>query len=1095
MGENCVNCEAGKYTDSVDMQSCTDCLAGYYAESTASATRCIACPQGKYSVDNLQTASTSCTVCVHGRYSNSIAANDVAKCTACEAGRYNPDTGSSDPSYCQPCTPGKWNNIIASTDVIACKSCGVGKYSTHVASSSESQCDQCPNGWYQVQSAQTSCQMCPPGKSQSGTGENVCITCLKGSYSPEPGMSSCTSCNPGKMAPNDGMPVCFDCVPGKYVQHVGYWKCESCVPGKFQNIPAQTGCLDCSAGQITSMAASSSCITCQMGRFQAVAGQAKCDDCEASSFSDSLGSVTCKDCVAGRYSSRSGTVECPACLPGKYSSDDGATACDYCPEGQYESSGSGTACMDCTYGKWGPMGSVQCMDCFPGRYANVTGLSDCEDCPRGYYASAVEATFCKKCVAGTYSLDMSSTCSVCAKGSFNSFYNASECHSCGVGKFQQAVGSIECQVCPIGFATNSTESIKCFPCVEGRYAAGDANFACKKCPIGWHIALPKKGECNPCPSGKSQENSGSATCLDCQAGYMAAHDGSDKCKECENGQYQELAIQIKCVHCPAGFAAEERSRKCSERPDSIDVLSPVLLSVRVIYDPKKVLDGVPLQIDTPANVSRFRLIIEEPKQAPSSLKSNENEMITISRTEVQWSTRKDYSDKQTIGQLENEEPSIIQCRWTDSQVLTVAGTRTPIRWCYYEINMELPYSLYTAGQKIRIRLASYLSDTSWTAWRDASILPCAGLLGSGKDPGLPCPARNDLTSATEPETKITSIIYTYKSKDGDPFDVYTHSVFTNGLPTITSFLVSFAIPIFEPLVFNDESLDALMKDKRSALRKPAKCMFTQIEWSPDQDFSRLRIGARKDCQDNTKSEVIVDNFDQFAEFAGSVFSYSDDEATNSGDTDRSGGGSVLYFRVRTYLDDTSTTSHIEPARRFPAPAIRGIGRNGPLIIDNFIVNKRTLTLFLEIPGGPEEMDNKTVMEAADIMFLELQFSKEREFRQTVSVSYNVTTAHENGDTIKTVESDRVRVLRHGESPFVNVNVTFDAIETIYVQNYFIRIKAIYSNGATIIQDQTYSLWNAHARGCEPTVSEYLQTHLFNDPERPFTKVEQLQCQT
>ena len=77
MGEDCDNCEAGKYTDSVDMQSCTDCLAGYYAESTASATRCIACPQGKYSVDNLQTASTSCTVCVHGRYSNSIAANDA----------------------------------------------------------------------------------------------------------------------------------------------------------------------------------------------------------------------------------------------------------------------------------------------------------------------------------------------------------------------------------------------------------------------------------------------------------------------------------------------------------------------------------------------------------------------------------------------------------------------------------------------------------------------------------------------------------------------------------------------------------------------------------------------------------------------------------------------------------------------------------------------------------------------------------------------------------------------------------------------------------------------------------------------------------
>jgi hypothetical protein len=1056
-GETCLNCGTGLYTDSVNKQECSECPAGFYAEGERSeaATGCDACSAGFYSTLTRQHVKASaCIACSKGRYSTVLGANSIVQCTACDAGRYNEEQGSPDPSSCSPCTPGKWNNDVSSISETACRSCLLGKYSADVAASSAGNCKNCPQGWYQGDEGQTHCLLCVPGQAQSKRGQGDCEICTEGKYTGSAGLFACISCEPGTFANSKNMPLCYECQPGKYGVAPAAISCDDCAPGMYQNETKKSNCFLCLGGKISSNAGASSCSDCQMGKYQSVAGSIKCDDCNVGYYMNSVGETGCKVCLAGRFSSRAATVECPACLPGKHAPNEGTVNCNDCAAGLYENNGGASECEKCEPGKSSPMGMVECLECLPGRYANASASIECNICPGGYYTSETSENYCKVCLPGTFSLDMAITCSLCAKGTYNPNRNQSFCTECAFGSYQPKVGSPGCKDCPEGWATNGTESVKCAPCVEGRYSKGWANALCTKCPIGWKGPKPELGGCDICKAGRSQELDGAPSCIDCQPGYYAPTSGSSACLACEVGQYQKYVLSTTCEDCAAGFTAMKASRICSPMPDSKDVKPPRVIFSEVLFDRAAVLDRVPLS--THANATKIRLVVEEPRSAISSRLTNLGETVSVIRTHVRWSTRTDYSDETEIGRFLKGV----------SKYIEVSGSTNDAK--YYQAVLDLgKHSLYEPNLQIRIRVASYLSDTSWTAWRDASILPCSSLLGAGTDPNLPCPKSNTGSQIVVPEPKIISIFYDVPTKGMTNHQAFHRSVYSNEKPKFLGVKIIFTVPSFKDILFNEDELD-------QAQLRPinSRCLFSQIEWSPDSDFSRLRVGARVSCgNDGPSFSTSVSNFNEFSEFSGTIFSYP-------------GLSGKLYFRVKTYLDDTSSTSYNLPATIFPAPAKRGSENAAPQVANNRVINETTMELFLSVPSKD--------IPAAPILFLEVQFSTKREFRETVTVSYS-----RGNDDDTFIVSNRVRImLATPKSKLANVNVTFDEEKSgsIFVQKYFIRVSAVYSDGSTILQDQTYDLWGAFARGCEPVTASYLQTHYLNDDEQPYKQVQSLTCQ-
>ena len=983
---------------------------------------------------------------------------------------------------------------------------------------------------------------------------------------------------PGKNAPQKGLPLCYDCTPGKHAPASNSIVCDDCLPGYYQNEIKKLACIECEVGKVSNTFAATICNNCQLGKFQEFEAQTKCDDCDGGTFSKNVGAASCDACEPGKYASRAGTVECPSCLPGKSSSENGTVSCTDCEPGKYDGNGGALVCTDCEVGLWAPMAMVGCLDCLPGRIANKTGQSECEICQGGFYTSEQAMSICSSCRSGTFSLNMSISCSLCSKGSHNPFDHQVFCESCRSGRFQPNVGADVCIGCPEGFVTGGTESVKCSPCVEGRFSPGISKATCKKCPMGYAQNMPQSGQCEICGSGRSQETEGSPNCIDCQAGYYSNRKGTDRCSTCNVGRYQELPLKLKCEDCPSGYTAIKGSRVCSLMPRSVDVLPPRLLFSEVLFDSTVALGGVPLDIKFPANVTRLRLIVDEPRSASASIKSRPTmcppfasipgsynprkcKMVHVLRTHVRWSTRIDFSDEIEIGRFVKGE--------SEYMTSDTPGGR------YYELFLDIPKSLYTPNQNVRIRTASYLSDTSWTAWNKASLLPCASLLGSGTVPNLPCPQR-DGTAVAAPEPKVLSIVY-----DMSKNSAFIDSIYSDDDPVVSALKVEYEVPVFENRLFNEVTLEinsqvinefadvtvsqgsvvgtlkiALKSDLADCaecgqlackycsnggtntvvIRTAANvifvkniqvvigstivaaknileitvldaakirpttpnCLFTQIEWSPDSDFSRLRIGARVPCRKSLlnasiteekkssfTSSVVISNFNKFPEFSKSVFSYPDDPQSIN-----------RYFRIKTFLDDTSTTVHQLPATKFPAPAKREDTNYGPQLAGNLIINASTLQLSL---SKPEQNIPK-----AKIMFLEVQFSLQREFRETVIVSYsgqniqNISDISNNqyNENTEVVVTDRVRVILNSNSSNVTVNVTFDVEKTgsIFEQEYYIRVSAMYADGSTIVQAETYNPWGAYSRGCKPSTATYLQTHLFNDDDRPFQRVEELRCQ-
>jgi hypothetical protein len=487
--------------------------------------------------------------------------------------------------------------------------------------------------------------------------------------------------------------------------------------------------------------------------------------------------------------------------------------------------------------------------------------------------------------------------------------------------------------------------------------------------------------------------------------------------------------------------------------------------------------------DSPANARRVKITLEEPAAGVGSQGQLAGIPVLPVYTVVSWAQREDFTDSQEVGRVNAGG-------WND-QTKTVDRVSTPEER-YHQLVVELPSSLYTQGFSLRLRAASYLNDSSWTRSTTAPALPCPALLGNGTN-NLPCPPFDE-KSASPPAPQLVTGEYVVPAT-GPARDAFDDSLLRRGVPIIGSIRVTMKLPEYSALAFEEATLDAMK------LRPPTpKCLFTQIEWSPDSNFARLFVGARPACSvPGAEISATIDNFaDNLESLSSSIFSYPKIQP-------------LLFFRARAYLDDSSTTSMVNPALTFPGVLIRepqNIGDEAfaPQLLNDTIVDEWTLTLRL---GPPALRNPKT-----HILFLEVQVSDKLHFRELTEVMYNVDpeapacSRARNRSTVSdllfantlihasdeinlfrdidhnapsgyvpgclTSDKIRVRVSPTDSAAPLNINVTFP--ESIYQQSYYFRVSAILSDSSVILQDQKYNNWGAFSRGCQHA-KEYLQSYV------------------
>ena len=141
------SCPAGHATNDLG-DACVVCLPGTYSESSEVA-ECAACPAGTYSTATGASNSTTCTPCLAGSYSLITGAG--FDCTVCPAGGHCP--GGDVVTF----AVGNWSVV---DDKWVLGSCPSG----HEAGTGYDMCVRCPAGEYSLgQGLHTSCMPCPTG--------------------------------------------------------------------------------------------------------------------------------------------------------------------------------------------------------------------------------------------------------------------------------------------------------------------------------------------------------------------------------------------------------------------------------------------------------------------------------------------------------------------------------------------------------------------------------------------------------------------------------------------------------------------------------------------------------------------------------------------------------------------------------------------------------------------------------------------------------------------------------------------------------------------------------------------------------------------
>jgi hypothetical protein len=311
-----VNEKSAEITQSTE---CVTCEAGTYTDSMNASARCLNCPVG--------TSGIGCQICTPGSYRGST--DSAISCLNCPEGYYQNLAGS--PS-CFSCIPGKAQNM---TNQAGCNTCLANEYAETSASLN---CTTCPEGyWTNTRVQSSSCSSCAAGT--AGVYGKDCIVCDTGRYRDT----------------NDAANACLDCPAGYSQKEERSPACLKCFPGQYQTQEKSEGCLTCGINEYSSIAAVT-CVGCPLGKYTAGAdASAACSACPAGTAG-----AGCVICAQGKY--RGTTDEatvCLECVPGQFSKPikdengnllEGQPFCLDCDLGEFQPDKGQPSCISCETG-------------------------------------------------------------------------------------------------------------------------------------------------------------------------------------------------------------------------------------------------------------------------------------------------------------------------------------------------------------------------------------------------------------------------------------------------------------------------------------------------------------------------------------------------------------------------------------------------------------------------------------------------------------------------------------------------------------------------------------------------------------------------
>ena len=559
---NCINCEAGKYSNG-GVSVCTDCVQGSTSPIGSTAITSCVCKSG------FVTVSTNPLVCEQAACTAG-STGPSGSCTQCVPGKYKTVSGSAP---CDDCLAGKYSAATGASTVATCQNCSAGSYSATPASPA---CTLCPSGKYSAagtgQSSSATCEDCLAGKFSMATGQNsskMCLDCLEGKYATLTGSSACTQCPALSISPV-GSTASTQCtcsyagvngplssLHGPCTCNPGYTgvdgiRCRMCPWRYYKSSSGTDACTTCgSAVTIPGVPATSvadckppsndMCVSGAGGTFNTwLSGQGPCVSCPPNSVSDQ------KQCFCNLGFGGGGGYMIPGhSLPPSHGfaiTEVVNAGCTACSLGQYSQDfwTSPKSCLNCN--DFMPHSTTEAAACIE--------QSNCCKCKPGYHGNTIIASkrYCQPCPANT----------------FKSTISNNACSSCGAttppfGYSQIGATSEDSCGCNIGHYYNPTEP-------------GSSNGACRSCPYGkYQPFVTRNTTCIDCPFGSTTTNTGVTSLNDCKCipGYIYAG-APGNCTACPVGKYQSSITNnvVACSNCPCPNAYYKTSGIIGTTPET-----------------------------------------------------------------------------------------------------------------------------------------------------------------------------------------------------------------------------------------------------------------------------------------------------------------------------------------------------------------------------------------------------------------------------------------------------------------------------------------------------------------------------------------------
>ncbi|KAL4506273.1 hypothetical protein ABPG73_017007 [Tetrahymena malaccensis] len=241
-----------------DQTQCNICIAGYFMVSEfqhGQTAQCKQCPPGTSSFDGYfgqpgtYIGSQECKECPAGYYSNSLG---NSQCTQCERDLYSSGTANT---FCRTCPSD--SIILLDQTGCDCSDksttffenqciCKNGYEESN--SQNSSKCTSCPAGYYSNESTNKKCIQCDAGYYSSSLGSPVCIICNENQISND-ARTSCQDCGTGMIRNNHlNQCICQDynaiydkstnscvCSSG-YIKKTDTTECIRCPNGTYKSI-------------------------------------------------------------------------------------------------------------------------------------------------------------------------------------------------------------------------------------------------------------------------------------------------------------------------------------------------------------------------------------------------------------------------------------------------------------------------------------------------------------------------------------------------------------------------------------------------------------------------------------------------------------------------------------------------------------------------------------------------------------------------------------------------------------------------------------------------------------------------------------------